>query len=114
MNNSIKAELKAHILSLINDDVLTEDNQDEWHFHSFNEDYYLIGYYNCEQWLIKHNVSAFEAINDIVEYEQDNFGEVMTKLDNAESVVHTYVYIQGEELMSGIDTLEELEELCND
>tara|TARA_R110000744_G_scaffold118925_1_gene221997 strand:- start:1082 stop:1426 length:345 start_codon:yes stop_codon:yes gene_type:complete len=114
MNNSIQAELKAHILSLINDDVLTEDNQDDWHFHAFNEDHYLIGYYNCEQWLAAHNVSAFEAINDIVEYEQGNFGEVHTKLDNAESVVNMYVYIQGEELMSGIDTLEELKGLCND
>jgi hypothetical protein len=114
MNNSIQAELKAHILSLINDDVLTPDNQDEWHFHAFNEDHYLIGYYNCEQWLVEHNVSVFDAIADIVEYEQDNFGEVHTSLDNAESVVNMYVYIQGEELMSGIDTLEELEELCND
>jgi hypothetical protein len=114
MNNSIKAELKAHILDKINDGVLTPDNQDEWNFHAFNEDYYLIGYYNCEQWLIKHNVSAFEAINDIVEYEQGNFGEVMTKTRDVESVVNTYVYIQGEELMSGIDTLEELKELCDD
>jgi hypothetical protein len=114
MNNSIKAELKAHILDKINDGVLTPDNQDEWHFHSFNEDHYLIGYYNCEQWLKKHDVSAFEAINEIVQYEQESFGEVTTKLDNAESVVNMYVYIQGEELMAGIDTLEELEELCND
>ena len=114
MNNSIKAELKAHILSRIEDGVLTPDNQDEWHFHSFNEDYYLIGTYNCEQWLIKHKVSAFEAINEIVEYEQESFGEVNTKLDNAESVVNMYVYIKGEELMCGIDTLAELEGFCND
>jgi hypothetical protein len=114
MNNSIKTELKAHVLSFIQCNVLTADNQDEWHNIAFNEDHYLIGYYNCEQWLIKHNVGAFEAIETIVEYEEGNFGEVHTKLDNAESVVNMYVYIQGEELMSGIDTLEELEELCND
>ena len=113
MNNSIQAELKAHILSHIEDGVLTPDNQDEWHFHSFNEDYYLIGYYNCEQWLIKHKVSTFEAIDEVVTYEKECFGEVNTKI-NAESVVNMYVYIKGEELMSGIDTLEELEELCND
>jgi hypothetical protein len=114
MNSSIKVELKAHILSLINDDVLRDDNQEEWHNVAFNEDYYLIGYYNCEKWLVEHDVSAFEAINEIVQYEQESFGEVNTKLDNAESVVNMYVYIQGEELLSGIDTLEELEELCND
>jgi hypothetical protein len=119
MNNSIKVELKAHILDKINDGVLTPDNQDEWHFHAFNEDHYLIGTYDCKQWLIKHDVSAFEAIDTIVEYEQDNFGEVMTKLDNAESVVNMYVYILGEELISEIEPhrlrlYSACGELCND
>ena len=112
MNNSIKAELKSHVLSLINDCVLTEENSEDWHFHAFNEDHYLIGYYNCEEWLKKHDVSAFKAINEIVEYEQDNFGEVSTKFDNAESVVNMFVYIKGEEILSGMDTLEELKEYC--
>ena len=112
MNNSINIELKAHLLSLITDNVLTDDNQDDWHFHAFNEDYYLIGYYNCEQWLKEHDISAFEAIETIVQYEQDNFGEVNTKLNNAESVVNMYVYILGEELLSDInaDDIAELRE----
>ena len=103
MNKSIELELKQHIADLIADDVLTVDNQDDWHFHAFNEDYYLIGYYNCEQWLAKHDVSAFEAIETIREYEQDNFGEVLTKFDNAESVVNMYVYILGEEVLQRMD-----------
>ena len=102
MNKSIELELKQHIIDLILDDVLHIDNQDDWHFHAFNEDYYLIGYYNCEQWLAKHDVSAFEAIETIREYEQDNFGEVLTKLDNVESVVNMYVYILGEEVLQRI------------
>ena len=112
MNKSIIVELKAHVLSLINDCVLTEENGYAWHFHAFNEDHYLIGYYNCEEWLKKHDVSAFDAINEIVEYEQDNFGEVHTKFDNAESVVNMYVYIKGEGILSGMGTLEELREYC--
>ena len=100
MNNSIEIELKSHVANLIADGVLDADNVDDWHFHAFNEDYYLIGYYNCEQWLKQHDVSAFEAIDTIVEYEQDNFGEVTTKLDNAESVVNMYVYILGEEILA--------------
>ena len=112
MHNSIKAELKAHVLSLINDKVLTEDNQEDWHFHAFNESHYIIGYYQASEWLKKHNIDAFEAIRTIVEYEQDNFGEVYTKVDNSESVVNMYVYIQGEDIFSGIDTLEELKEYC--
>ena len=100
MKDSIRLELTEHVQALINDKVLTQDNIDDWHFHAFNEDHYLVGYYNCEQWLKQHDVSAFEAISDIVEYEQDNFGEVNTKLDNAETVVNMYVYILGEEIIS--------------
>ena len=103
MRNSIKVELEQHVQDLINDGVLTEDNQDDWHFHAFNEDHYLIGYYNCEQWLARHNVSTFEAIETIREYEQDNFGEVNTKFDNAESVVNMYVYILGEEIIHNLE-----------
>jgi hypothetical protein len=111
LNNSIKAELTAHILCLINDAVLTTDHQDEWHFHAFNESPYLIGYYNCEEWLKKHDVSAFEAIDEVVQYEQDNFGEAHTSM-NSEAVVNMFVYIKGEEVLSGMDTLEELREYC--
>jgi len=106
MRNSIKQELEQHVTDLINDGVLTEENQDDWHFHAFNEDHYLIGYYNCEQWLAKHNVSAFEAIETIREYEQDNFGEVNTKFDNAESVVNMYVYILGEEIVHNLEMID--------
>ena len=106
MRNSIKQELEQHVQDLINDGVLTEGNQDEWHFHAFNEDYYLIGYYNCEQWLVKHNVSVFEAIETIREYEMDNFGEVNTKFDNAESVVNMYVYILGEEIIHNLEMMD--------
>ena len=99
MKNSIRVELNQHVKDLINDGVLIPENTDDWHFHAFNEDYYLIGYYNCEQWLAKHGVSASEAIETIRAYEQDNFGEVLTKFDNAESVVNMYVYILGEEVL---------------
>ena len=112
MNTSIELELKEHLLNLINDQVLTDDNVDEWHFHAFNENYYMIGYWNCEQWLMKHDVSAFEAIGEIQDYENDNFGEIHTKLDNSENVVNMYVYIQGEELLGDIqaDNIEKLKE----
>ena len=114
MNNSIKAELKAHILGMVNDEVLTDDNREDWHFHAFNEDYYIIGYYQASEWLELHGVDAFEAINTVVEYEQDNFGERSTRVDNAESVVNMYVYILGEELLSEIDadTIKGLKEYC--
>jgi hypothetical protein len=110
MNNSIRAELKAHLLGMINDEVLTDDNRNDWHFYAFNEDYYIIGYYNGQEWLKRHGVDAFEAIDTIVQYEQDNFGETTASVANAESVVNMYVYILGEELLSDIDA-DDIEEL---
>lgn len=74
------------------------------HHHLFNEDYFLIGYYQCEQWLKENDISAFDAIGEIEQYEIDNFGEVATKLDNSESVVNMYAYIKGEELLQDVIT----------
>ena len=109
MNNSIKAELKAHILSYINDGVLTDDNVEDWHHHAFNESHYIIGYYQCSEWLKLHDVDVFDAVDTVREYEMDNFGEMNTKV-NSEAIVNIYVYILGEELLSDINA-EDIEEL---
>jgi len=98
MNNSMTVELAAHVQDLIECGALHNDNFDEWHNIAFNEDYYIIGYYKAEQWLKEHDLSAFEAISTIVDYENENFGECTTKLDNAESVVNMYTYIMGLEV----------------
>lgn len=103
MRNSIRVELEAHVEALKSDGVLTQDNKEDWHFHAFNEDYYIIGYYKAEQWLKGHNISPFEAIETVKEYEQENFGEVHTKFDNAESVVNMYAYILGEQIIQEMD-----------
>jgi hypothetical protein len=72
----------------------------------FNEDYYLIGRYEAEQWLNK--VGIFNAINVIKEYEEMNFGEVTTDLSEPERVCNMFVYIVGEELLGELDTLRDL------
>ena len=110
MKTSIETELKAHILGMVNGGVLTEDNQEDWHQIAFNASYYTIGYYQANEWLKQHGVDGFEAIDYVIQYEKDNFGEVYTAI-NPESVVNMYVYILGEELLAGIDTFEELKEL---
>ena len=103
MKNSIKIELESHLSDLINDNVLTNYNKDEWHFHAFNEDYYLIGYFNCNEWLKLHNIGEFEAADICNQYEIDIFGETSNKYDNSESVVNMLAYIFGEELLCEID-----------
>lgn len=117
MENSVKKELASHLLDKINDGVLTNENKSDWHFHAFNEDFYLIGYYQCLQWLKNHDIDAFEALEVICEYEQDNFGVVnFTKGKiNSETVVNMLTYIWGEELLNEFDcdSVEDLAELCN-
>ena len=99
---SIKTELAGHILDKINDGILDDTNKDDWHFLAFNEDYYIIGYYQAEEWLKRHNMSTFDAINICQEYERDNFGEARI-YDNAEATVNMLAYIFGEELIYSED-----------
>ena len=113
MKTSIKEELQSHILDRINNGIIDNDNKDEWHFHCFNEDYYIIGYYQANQWLKKHNIDVFEAIKICQEYEEENFGEITNTYDNSEKTVNMLTYIYGEQLIYSYDvnTVEELKEL---
>ena len=115
MNNSVKVELAAHVLDRINDGVIDDNNRDDWHFHCFNEDYYIIGYYEASQWLKCHGIGEFEAAGICQQYEKDNFGESKV-YDNSELVVNMLAYIYGEELLSDIDAdnIEELIEALSD
>jgi hypothetical protein len=62
----------------------------------FNTDYYIIGYYKAEQWL---GSDTFRCIEDVQQYEKDNFGEVNTDFSSAEAIVNMWVYIHGEEII---------------
>lgn len=102
MKTSIKTELVNHILDKINDGILTNENRDDWHFYCFNEDYYIIGYYEASQWLKNHKIGEFEAVDIVKEYEIDHFGEFNTKI-NSEAIVNMLAYIYGEELLNSFD-----------
>lgn len=95
--NPIKEELKEHIRDNMNNyDV----NDEDLHYHLFNEDYYIIGYFKAEQWLKKHGVNIFDAIAFVQEYEKQNFGDDAVRIyDNAETLVNMIVYIIGEDLI---------------
>ena len=69
----------------------------ELHHLIFNQDYFIIGTWRAKQWL---GDEAFEAIEKIKNYEQDNFGQVTTDFSDAEKVANMLAYILGEELLS--------------
>ena len=101
LNTKLKNELITHIIVHVN---YCDDDHDfsELHYECFNQDYYIIGYYEASEWLKLHDINAFDAIEYVQDYEQSNFGEVTTKI-NSESIVNMLVYILGEEVINELD-----------
>tara|TARA_B100000989_G_scaffold264342_1_gene216711 strand:- start:904 stop:1248 length:345 start_codon:yes stop_codon:yes gene_type:complete len=103
-------EIKDHFDDYLNEnlDYLKKNYPTSWkddlHHYAFNEDYYIIGTYEAKQWLGDH---AFEVIDIIKDFEQDNFGEVSTDFSDPEKVVNMYAYIVGEQIV--YDYLEQLD-----
>lgn len=116
MNKELKEELALHVQDAIIDGVITDENQDEWHHLCFNQDFYIIGYWECQKWLSKHKIDTVEAINFCKEYQKNNFGEIYTSFDNYETIVNNYAYIIGEEFLNECEsnTIKELKEKLTD
>ena len=76
------------------------------HHHLFNEDYFIIGYYQAEKWL-NETGGVFNAIERITNYSMMNFGDVYTDLSSSESVANMYAYILGDELLCDIKHLQD-------
>lgn len=102
--NQTNQELKSLIIDAINDNRLNDKPVNEIHQEVFNTDYFIIGRYDAEQWLI-NNGGIFSAIETIKNYEQNNFGEVTTDLSEAERVCNMYVYILGEQIIFNSNVL---------
>lgn len=99
-NHEAQIELIDHVINNINElDLDSDDTIDleDLHLRAFNEDYYLIGYYQCEEWL-KANYGVFNAIKSVIEYEKSEFGETNTKI-NSESILNMLTYIIGNEII---------------
>ena len=99
-----KQDVKDYIIDQLESDVGLDQHISDLHHFLLNEDYFIIGYYQAEQWLKKDNGSIFEAIETIREYEQSNFGQVTTDLSSSENVANMLAYILGEEILYNNDT----------
>jgi hypothetical protein len=85
-----------NIINYMDEDDTFDKN--ELHHRLFNEDYFIIGYYEAKQWLKRYDLDAFDVIDEVQEYEKSQFGETNTKI-NSESMVNMFVYVKGEELL---------------
>jgi len=74
----------------------SEMDVSDLHHQIFNEDYYIVGYYQAEKWL---GSDTFRVIAEIKDYEDMHFGESHTDFSSSESVVNMYVYVVGEEII---------------
>jgi len=101
----MKTSIKEELIEYINDNYDSSyDYNEEIHHHLFNQDYYIIGYYQAQEWLDMHGISTFEALETIREYEDWHFGECK-HYTNAEETVNMLVYIYGEELLSEMELI---------
>tara|TARA_R100001082_G_scaffold79488_1_gene46816 strand:+ start:453 stop:785 length:333 start_codon:yes stop_codon:yes gene_type:complete len=103
-------EIKEYAIETLKENIKYDKeylNQDicDIHHDLFNQDYYLIGYYECRKWL---KDEVFNVIECIKEYEEFNFGEVTTDFSNSEQVVNMYVYIIGEKLLYEDNIIDEI------
>jgi len=98
----LKQDVKNYIIQQLNDDVGLDQHISDLHHYLLNEDYFIIGYYQAEQWLKKDSI--FNAIEMIKNYENDNFGKVSTDLSSSESVANMLAYILGEQILYNNDT----------
>lgn len=85
----------------------------ELHHKCFNEDYFIIGCYQASEFIKKHFYDAFEAIEIVREYEQDNFGEFTTDV-NPESICNMLAYIIGEEIIYSLDEDETIKNIIEE
>jgi hypothetical protein len=91
-------EFAQHAIQQLKDGLCNDAYASDMHNIIFNDDYYVIGYYNAEQWLIA-NTGVFNGISIVQEYELDNFGAISTDLTSSESIVNMLAYIGGEEVL---------------
>ena len=103
MKQSIEKELIEHGVEGLNQmQEVNFDNLHDLHFTLFNEDYYIVGYYNAEQWCKRHNVDVFEALDYIRKNQMFYFGEDNTEILDYEKLVNHLVFWVSTELMEEI------------
>ena len=99
-------ELEDYFKNWLEDNDMTLEQAYEEYGHDihdivFNQDYFIIGYYQAEQWLISKDGRnhTFEVLGYVMEQEQETFGEVRTVFDNAETLVNNYAYWLGQTIV---------------
>lgn len=97
-------DVKQQLVDALQDGYLVGKPLNEIHHEVYNTGYFVIGRYQAEQYLVQSG-GVFNAIAEIQDYEENNFGEVITDLSEAEKVCNMLAYIRGEEILNSLDTI---------
>ena len=85
---------------------------EDLHSEAFNSTYYIVGTYVAKQALTEYGV--FDAIGKVVQFEEDNFGEVTIDVTEPEHIANVLWYIVTYEFMYNIEELCDAEGLADD
>ena len=99
-------EIENELLDYLDNNDLTIEEaikDDDLHHKVYNQDYFIIGYYNAEKWLIDNDENyTFEVLGYVMEQEREMFGENNTLFDNAETLVNHYAYWVGNKIINDL------------
>lgn len=74
------------------------------HNEVFNTDYYIIGTYRAKEALREYDV--FKAVELVQTYENEQFGEVYTDINDPEKLINMVYYIIGDEIIADMYGIE--------
>jgi len=84
----LKCDLQYH--------VENETELDELHHELFNTDYYVSNDSDADKFAGQH---WFEILGHVMQYEQDQFGEITSDITDKSQIINMYVYIIGEQII---------------
>jgi len=92
--NSIHAEIESAIFEYIEENNLDPtSNIDVDNARSeVTDNYYIIGYYQCDEWLKKHGLTPWQAIEFVQTWHIDNCGKEVL-YPNSEIIANEIAYI---------------------
>jgi len=106
ITNELRLELLNHALDTL-DNV---DSMEDFHYHCFNEDDYIIGYYEAGKWIDKHFNDSFSAISELITIKEEVFGKTTSSAFDvtAETVANGLAYFAGETVLADVGLDDEL------
>tara|TARA_R100001163_G_scaffold34369_1_gene26526 strand:+ start:2063 stop:2440 length:378 start_codon:yes stop_codon:yes gene_type:complete len=97
-------KVREYILDRLEEGVGEDQYACDLHHYLVNEDYFIVGTWQAEQFL---GDAVWDAIRMIQEYEKENFGECTIDLSEPEKVANMFAYVVGEEILGESEHLRE-------